>query len=188
MNQDPIEELFKRNQGEFDLAQTPEGHQSRFMARLNAQKPKQTSWSRSTIIKPIMAIAAIAIVALMITGVFNSQNTQAEGLAGVSDEMANTQEFFTMAINDQITKLKSFDSEASKEMVDDTLIQLDKLEEEYKLLAQDLAKSGNDKRVVYALIANLQSRIDLLEQMIITIEQIEIINQNQKDETSNYTI
>ncbi len=188
MNQDLIEELFKRNQGKFDLAQSPEGHQARFMERLNNQSAQKHTWSLNRVIKPLIAIAAVALIALVVNGVFNSQSTQDAGLADVSPEMANTQEFFTLAITEQITKLKSFDSEASKELVDDTLTQLDTLETEYNSLTQDLAKSGNDKRVVYALIANLQSRINLLEQMIVTIEQIEIINQNQEDETSNYTI
>lgn len=188
MNRDPIEELFKNRQGEFDLAQTPDGHQARFMERLNAHKPGKKAWYRSGVIKPLMAVAAVALVALFITGVFNSQNDEQKGLAGVSPEMAQTQEFFTLAIEDQINKLNSFESEASKALVEDTLNQLDTLEQEYISLSEDLATSGNDKRVVYALIANLQSRIDLLEQMIITIEQIELINQNQKDETDNYTI
>ncbi|MEP2935698.1 MAG: hypothetical protein ABJM06_08265 [Gilvibacter sp.] len=188
MNQDPLESLFKNRHGEFDLAQTPDGHQARFMERLNEHKPKKSVWYRSPVIKPIMAVAAIALVALFITGVFNAQPEEEAGLAAVSPEMAQTQEFFTIAINDQISRLKSFDSEASKELVDDTLEQLSALETEYNSLSQDLVTSGNDKRVVYALIANLQSRIDLLEQMIITIEQIELINQSQEDETDNYTI
>lgn len=43
MKKDTIETLFDRLQGEFDVFETPEGHQKRFMDRLQKQEKRTTS-------------------------------------------------------------------------------------------------------------------------------------------------
>ena len=57
-------------------------------------------------------------------------------------------------------------------MVQDALEQLENLENKYEILKLDLVESGNNKRVIYAMIKNFQNRIDLLEQVISTIEEV----------------
>jgi cobyric acid synthase len=52
-----------------------------------------------------------------------------------------------------------------------------------KLLKTDLVDSGNDKRVVYAMIKNFQNRIELLEQVIEKIEEVKNLNTNKNENT-----
>lgn len=49
------------------------------------------------------------------------------------------------------------------------------LEKNYENLKIDLKESGNDKRVIYAMISNFQSRIDLLENVLKTIENLKTL-------------
>ena len=180
---DNIEALFQQLEGQLDVAQTPEGHKSRFMQKLNTQQPVSLGKSRNYW-KPFLAIASVILVAFMIAGVFNNSQQPKDGLAGVSNEMAETQEFFTTAINQELQRLNQFESKIAAELINDAMVQISALESNYAKLKEDLVKSDNDKRVVYAMIANFQSRIDLLEQVISTIEGIEQINQTNTDENT----
>jgi archaellum component FlaC len=62
-------------------------------------------------------------------------------------------------------------------------VQLERLDEEYKKLKVDLSKSGKDKRVVFAMVSNLQQRIDLLNDVLTQIEEIKELK-NYKNEST----
>ena len=62
------------------------------------------------------------------------------------------------------------------------MAQLKTLEADYEKLKTDLGKSGNDKRVIYAMINNFQTRIDILQNVLSGIEQIkELKTQNDEN-------
>jgi len=65
------------------------------------------------------------------------------------------------------------------------MIQLKKLETNYKQLETDLINGGNDKLILSAMITNFQTRIDLLQDVINQIETIKNLK-NYNDE--NLTI
>ena len=180
MKKDNIETLFDRLQGEFDVFDTPDGHQKRFMDRL--QKQDQISTPVVTLKKVISIAAVIAVIVTIGSFIFNT-DAKAADLASVSPEMEQTQSFFTTAINNEIQTLKSFDSPETKNLIDDALKQIDILEEKYQILMVDLVESGYDQRVIYAMINNFQKRIDLLENVIITVKEIKNLN-NQNNENT----
>ena len=97
---------------------------------------------------------------------------QEADLASVSEEMKTTQSFFTSTINNELTRLKSYSTPETEALVNDALNQIGQLEYKYQKLKTDLVTSGNDKRVVYAMISNFQTRIDLLTQVIETLEEL----------------
>ena len=55
------------------------------------------------------------------------------------------------------------------------------LEEDYEALRLDLTESGDDKRVIYAMITNFQNRIDLLQNVLEKIEEIKQLKQNSDE-------
>ena len=65
------------------------------------------------------------------------------------------------------------------------MIQLNKLEINYKKLEQDLLNGGNSKLILSAMITNFQTRIDLLQEVMDKIENIKTFK-NYDDE--NITI
>ena len=89
--------------------------------------------------------------------------------------MAKTQDFFTKAIEEELYNINEARTPETQELVEDALIQLEALEKDYQELTEDLATSGEDKRVIYAMIANFQSRIDLLNTVLEEIESIKKI-------------
>lgn len=177
---DSLEQLFERLEGTFDVHETPNEHQSRFLDKLNTNtmvaKRKPTFW------KPL-SIAA-SIVLLVCAGIFlQPDDIEVEGLARVSPEMEQTQSFFTLAISQELETLKSFEDENSKALIEDTLSRLEILESDYDQLKIDLVESGNDKRVISAMIANFQNRIELLQQVIENIEEIKTLKANRNETT-----
>ncbi len=178
---DNIDKLFQRLEGEFNLEETPKGHDKRFMERLQAStslpKSKYFNWW-----KPLSIAASLAL--LITLGFYNmNNNREVSDLASVSPEMEKTQSFFVTTINQEIEKLKSFEDVDSQKLAEDALKSLDVLEQNYERLKLDLAQSGNDKRVVAAMIANFQSRIEILEQVLITIDEIKTLKANRNETT-----
>ncbi len=178
---DSIEHILNNDNGQFDVEETPQGHQNRFFDKLKAQEnaiektSKKTNWW-----KPLSIAASIAVIVAVGSLFFNKAPKDAE-LSSVSIEMQETQSFFTTAINKELETLKSYDDPELKQIINETLTEIESLEAQYKNLKVDLLQSGNDKRVVTAMIANFQNRIELLQGVIDIIEDIKI-QKNNKDE------
>lgn len=178
---DNIDKLFTRLGGEFDVEETPVGHEKRFMERLQAKDnvAKPTSFHRW---KSLSIAASVAL--LLSLGFYQFKNDNVvSGLAAVSPEMERTESFFITTINQEIEKLKSFEDVESRKLVEDALRSLDVLEQNFEKLKLDLVHSGQDKRVVAAMIANFQSRIEILEQVLITIDEIKKLKTNRNETT-----
>ncbi len=181
MKKDTIDQLFENLEGSFNVQDAPEGHQHRFLDMLN-NKPAVES-KPTHYLKRVIAIAAVLAIIVTISGLFVNTNVQAADLASVSPEMEQTQSFFTSTINTELNTLKGFNTPETKVLVQDALKQIEILENKYELLKKDLVDSGNDKRVIYAMISNFQNRIELLEQVINKIEEVKNLNTQKNENT-----
>lgn len=180
MKKDNLDHLFERLQADFDIHETPDGHQKRFMDRLQETEkssPSVLSW------KKVISIAAVIALMVTIGSTFFNNEANAADLASVSQEMEQTQSFFTSAINNELQNLKNFEGPETEALIQDALKQIEVLEDKYQILMVDLVKSGYDQRVIYAMINNFQKRIDLLENVTITLKEIKNLN-NQKNENT----
>ncbi|HET8854509.1 MAG TPA: DUF4179 domain-containing protein [Salinimicrobium sp.] len=173
MKTDNLEELF---QGlDFDVTEPKDGHQQRFEEKLKGSSKKNT---RSSGIIPLwlpwMAVAACFLIAVVLFGNTLNPSLDAQGeLASVSPEMAETQDFYASVINKELYRLEQEKTPETEAIVQDALKQLEILENDYNKLKTDLVKSGQDQRVIYAMISNFQKRIDLLNQVL---EKVNTIN------------
>ena len=98
--------------------------------------------------------------------------------------MQTTQEFFTTAISAEIEKLEAEQSPEFQKMIIDALFQIELLEQNYNRLKQDLNTSGEDKRVVLAMINNYQNRIDILQNVLNQIDELKNNNEFNNENTS----
>ena len=106
-------------------------------------------------------------------------------MAKISPEVSNSQVYFASLIEDRVKLLENESSPEAQKIISDTMIQLKKLETNYKQLETDLINGGNDKLILSAMITNFQTRIDLLQDVINQIETIKNLK-NYNDE--NFTI
>lgn len=190
-----MEEWFAEQ--DFDTEQLPSGHRNRFLEKLEAacnnkdgevktqsqvqeQKGKvisMTSWIKWGL------VAGLAI--LVGLGGYNySQNVNQfdQGLEDVSPEMAQTQDFFTNTITYELEQLNKQQSPETELIIADTKQLLKKLENDYQKIQKDFKANSDNKTVIAAMIANFQSRIDVLQKAQQQIEQLKVLKENRNEE------
>ncbi|WP_420601012.1 hypothetical protein [Flagellimonas sp.] len=186
MKKDNLNQLFERLQGDFDFEEPRDGHQNRFLEKLNQAngvvtlQKKKTNWW-----KPLSIAASIAIVCLLGLQVFNTKPSIKEQVIEISPEVSQTEFYFASLIEEQVQLLKDEKSPETAKLVDDTLLQLDKLEANYQNLEQELVNGGDSKIILNAMITNFQTRIDLLQEVLTNIENIKNLKSHNDE---NFTI
>ena len=173
MSKNTLENLFKNLENNFDIEIPEAGHEIRFLNKLNEKKVIKITTSKRNIWKPLIVVAASIVLILVLVISIPTQKTSGD-LATVSPKMAKTQDFFTLTINEELNKLNSEASPEVQNLINDALLQIKKLENDYNTLKIDLLESGDDNRVIYAMISNFQNRIDILQN---TLNQIKNVKQ-----------
>ncbi|GGG50049.1 hypothetical protein [Bizionia arctica] len=187
MNKDNLDKLFDDLQDAFNVEEPNSGHTKRFLDKLNANANPVGTSRGSKIIhlwKPLAGIAATLVLILTLV-IANKPQNEVRDLANVSPEMEKTQSFFTSTISEELKKLESESNPETKMIIKDALIQIKKLEIDYENLKVDLTKSGDDNRVIFAMIKNFQNRIDILQNTLINIENIKQLNNVNYEYNSN---
>ncbi len=181
--EDTIKKLFERMQDQLDIHEPSVDHQIRFLEKLQQQNKvvtlptKKRNW-----IRPLSIAASVAVLIGIVAISFISNPIQEADLASVSPQMQETQGFFTSAIKAQLEEIDKISSAETQELVTDAMIQMEKLESDYEILKKDLVHSGNDKRVISAMIKNFQKRANLLEEVL---QKINDINEFKLSENEN---
>ncbi|WP_027067744.1 hypothetical protein [Maribacter sp. Hel_I_7] len=187
MKKDTIDELFNKLQDIIDYAEPTNGHQQRFLEKLNESKgaTKLTPKKNNSWLLFLSVAASIAI--LLSVGIFqlNTASSIDDKVAEISPEASKTQFYFANLIEEQINELNSEKSPETEKIINDTMTQLKKLQLNYTKMEQDLLNGGNSKLILSAMITNFQTRIDLLNEVMIQIENIKSI---KKSNDENYTI
>ena len=116
-----------------------------------------------------MAIAAsLALVISVGLNIFNStSNAPTE-----NNEFKKTEFYFASVLQTELDKLEAEKDPFTQKLVDDTLLQLNKLEEDYQKLEKALEQPGDQKLILNAMITNFQTRINLLQDVLTQIEEI----------------
>ncbi|GAA3651920.1 hypothetical protein [Flavivirga jejuensis] len=190
MNKDTIEQLFKKYETDFDIENPESNHTERFLDKLNKQSELQlikVDKQRRRLWKPLIGVAA-SVILLITLFIGSQQDPSYSELASVSPKMAETEDFFTLTIAEELSKIKSEDSPEAQTLIQDTIERINALEENYKSLKIDLTESGDDSRVIYAMISNFQNRIDILQNALEQIENIKKLNNQSREIISNINI
>ena len=181
MSKNTLDQLFKRLKNDFDVEEPSANHKQKFLNKLNKNGALQlvkVDKQRRRLLKPLIGVAAsFALLITLFIGL--NKNEVANDLASVSPKMAETQDFFASTIAEELSKIEKEVSPETKILIEDAMQRMKALETEYESLKDDLAESGDDNRVIYAMISNFQNRIDLLQntlQQINTIKQIKNLN------------
>lgn len=183
MDTNKIDDFFKDL--DLDVAEPEVGHQDRFVEKLKKARPEGNKGGKIRMLwSPLVAAAAAILIIFMLAGNSFGNLTDKGDLAGISPEMKETQQFYTNLIKTELAKLEAANTPETEKLVNDALAQMDKLDQDYEKLKKDLKKSGQDKRVIFAMISNLQQRIDILTNVMEQIEKIkELKNPNNENNT-----
>jgi biopolymer transport protein ExbD len=182
MQKDTIDVLFENLKGEFDINKLNQDHELRFLDKLKANDVVSNSSKESFGFnwKPFLAIAASIVICFSVFMTLQNES-EALDLASVSPELSETQDFFTVTIENELKKLNKERSPLTESIISDALKQIQILETNYQNLKTDLTESGNDQRVIYAMITNFQNRIDILNTVLEQIETIKELKINTNE-------
>jgi septal ring factor EnvC (AmiA/AmiB activator) len=178
---DNFDNLFGGLKGQFDHEEPNKGHESRFLEKLEANTDNKNEIKSKSFWKPFLVIAASIVICFIVFNTFNTSEEKLD-LASVSPELSEAREFFTATITEELKKLDAERSPLTENIIYEAERQLKTLETDYDALKNDLIESGNDKRVIYAMISNFQNRIEILENILDQIDDLKEI-QNETEIT-----
>ena len=172
MGQD-LRDIFKEIEGE-EKSELKEGHQFRFLDKLNDELPVATKPKKSFFILKIAAMLVVGIGMGYLTFSFlnNSANIvvkeTVEGssnntnltIGSLSPDLQKIESYYIANINLQLTTLEF--SEENKDLMDGYMMRLDELDIAYKMLTMELNEQGPNEHTITALIDNLKLRLKLL--------------------------
>jgi hypothetical protein len=158
-------------QQDFDTNQLPEGHEQRFLARLEAAceeeidtEPLQVSKGPRFNLSSILKWSAAAVIAILIgSASFYMGQSESYELKSVSPAMAQAQSNYVEVIDQQLTALHQMQSPATERIIADAKSSLLKLETDYKKIQNDFKSNSENPAVIDAMIQNFKTRILLLE-------------------------
>ena len=175
---DNLENMFKNLENQFNIEEPTIGHFNRFEAKLNNYSTTKKSYR-------LFSYVAVAASVVLLFGVWLGASFSNKGmeLAGISPEMEETQSYFVSVIKNELTTIENERNSSTEQLINDALLQINKLEIQYNTLTLELKESAEDKRIIYAMISNFQQRIEVLQSLLI---QIEAIKQLKTQNDENY--
>ena len=132
LEKDKIDELFESLHGAFDTEEPMQGHEERFLDKLDAaqgvvslRQSKRSWW------KPLSIAASVVLLIGLGIGFLAEPPTVEDKVAKISPEASQTHFYFANLIEEQVRELEKQDSPETRKIIEDTMIQLQKLEQNY---------------------------------------------------------
>ncbi|WP_027136817.1 hypothetical protein [Gaetbulibacter saemankumensis] len=150
--------------------QLPEGHEARFLEKLDTALPKQKQ-IMSHWLYMVASVVVFLGIGLVTYNYFNDEGTtpnqvvanttvETKTLGDISPGLKKVEDYYLASINLELSKIKY--TPETKEMFDGYIMQLEELDKEYKRLSRELTEVGPSELTVNALIDNLKFRLSLL--------------------------
>ncbi|RPD98786.1 hypothetical protein EGM88_06240 [Aureibaculum marinum] len=176
-----LEQRVFKLKDQFDIEEPEIGHFNRFESKLKGR----VASDHKTNVNIWKWIAIAASIALIFSVGFHNFDKTSNGLelADVSPKMEETQSFFVSTIKQELKQIDLKRNEDNKQIIDDTFTQLEKLEKNYNKLTLELKRSNKDRRIVYAMIANFQQRIEVLQFLIQQLNELEQLKNIKNENT-----
>ena len=170
-----LDNLFNDIKFHMDTEEPAADHKALFLKRLHKnelvlKKPK----TKVIVLHHFRSVMSIAASLLLLLGIFIGTSSDANSmeLSKISEEMAHTEDYFKIAIELELEKINNNNNPDAQEILKSALSKLSELENDYNSLKKDLVNSGKDKRVIHAMVQNLQNRMDLLKNVQLQLDEI----------------
>lgn len=166
----------------------PQGHEERFLDKLEGALPKQSRNNSSYLWKiaaSVVIFLGVGYAAFQFKGepvVKPSDDApqaiaQLKTLGDISPDLKKVEDYYLANINLELAKMPVNDH--NKELVDSYIAKLEKLNEEYKKLSLELTENGPSELTINALIDNLKMRLNLLHRLREQLKDLSDDNEEQ---------
>ncbi len=196
-----IRELLKQDK-RIPTERIREGHEDRFMNRLESELPKKTkslnyNWLR--IAASVVVIFSVSLLTFNQLGSSNPEGTelvdldntsvknatvvmskQSSTLAEISPEYEKVENTILTSIKFQLSNITIDDT--NRELVESFKTRLDNLDKEYQRLNKELLEVGPNVQSVEAMMENLTIRLSLLSRLNDKLKELERIENENYNE------
>lgn len=184
MKNDIIDDLFRDLRGTFDTEEPADAHLERFIAKLESASSGTRTKNRRKWGWPLSIAASLLLLGTLTFNYIYFTPTIEQQVTQISPEISNTGNYFGSLIQEKIKEMQNESTPATEKMITDTMIQLQKLDNDYKKMEQDLLNGGNSKLILSAMVNNFQMRIDLLNDILEQIEKVKTLKKYQDEHVS----
>lgn len=194
-----IRELLKQDK-QIPSGQIQEGHQQRFMSRLEKELPKKTKSFNSNWLKIAASVVVIFSISLVTYNQFDATkiegtevvnvdtgkdatvllNKQTSPLAEISPQYEEVENSILTSIKFQLSQITIDDT--NRELVESFMARLDNLDKEYQRLNKELIEVGPNVQSVEAMMENLTIRLSLLNRLKDKLKELESIENENYNE------
>ncbi len=196
-----IRELLKQDK-QIPSEKLRQGHQERFMSRLEKELPKKTKSFNYNWLKIAASVVVILSVSMLAfnrlgsndpiedglvdvdnTGVKNAtvvMGKQSSTLAEISPEYQEVENSILTSIKFQLSNITVDDT--NRELVESFMVRLDNLDKEYQRLNNELMEVGPNVQSVEAMMENLKIRLSLLSRLKDKLKELERIENENYNE------
>jgi hypothetical protein len=173
-----LKKYIRKNRDSFEEKEPLDGHFDRFRQKLETRKPARK-------VNLFMVAAAAAVAGLILTGtlgiLYNSSSLSGYhanelSLSVLSPELKEVEDYYQSQINTKYNQIKSLKENSSPEVESEVSSAINDMDLGYYLLKKDLSSSPKQERIVSAMIQQYQTRIDMLDQILKTLQSFNQVN------------
>lgn len=179
MNKDNLEQFIRERRGAFDDKEPPRMAWDNIQQKLNKDNkvPRRISlWQFTRVAAAIVLLVGLGVV----IGRQSAPNAEVAYVEEHFPEFVEAKTYYEMEVDEHLAKLASYSYDSG---LDDDMEQLDKFMEELKS-ELEIAPKGSEDKIIQAMITNYQTKLDILERVLESVENTNSKNTNsQKDDT-----
>lgn len=175
-----LEEIVRKNRGEFDDREPSDGHLERFSfklaTRLHAGKAKRS-------IVPYLLKAAVVTLLVTLSSLWTFDHfirpnlKKTMSLSEVSPEYREVEKYYVQQVNLMENDISSInlDNPDQKKIMMQELTSMDSV---YTELQRELKTNPNDQRIIDAMISHYQTKIEVMSYILNQLKQIKAETEN----------
>jgi len=181
-----LEDFIRTNHSEFDDLEPDAGIWAKIEKQLPPQEEKKKADAKTFSLGFVLRVAASVIIVMGISFVIflRSVNKPGVDLARINPEYAKQQVHYASLVETKRTELKQL-AKTDPDLYLEFSKEIAQMDSTYKKLNSDLATSPNQELVLRAMIRNLQTQTEVLNQQLGVVEQYNQSKNDQKNETKS---
>ncbi len=169
MKSDRLEKYVEEHLSEFNSDEPRLGHFERFRKKLEESEIEDVeNVTKKNWRKMLLWSGAATLVFLLLSGfgLFKLNQNQMEQTEGVfTAQLEEFERDFNREIEKRMANVNLYASADNRAYISETVGMISSLEKDYEVLKDELAASGDDKRIFEAIVQNLKLRADMLNKL-----------------------
>jgi septal ring factor EnvC (AmiA/AmiB activator) len=178
---DKLEQFIKDNKNDFDSEFNPENSWSKIESKISKKKSKSNSvWMMAASIVLLLSLGWLIYDRSQLTDKIN----ELEKLSVNNRPYSEIESYYQRNIEEKTMLVNHISAEKNIEVN----TELKSLNKKYEELKAKVTEQGGHPQLVNALIQNLQTQIEILEQQLSILQDIQEYSQNDKNENNEISI